>query len=179
MIESAKNGGSITSRERAELLAAVAMFGDTEPGRASLLSRGDEAALKATALSGIETLPLFLKKSHTTQLSFIVFCVLQGSAEYIGFNQVYTEPAALPAKPQAYIAAMLDQMHAGLGAGFGPVSIYNVMVVTKGNDVYGYIVNSSFPQLNTQSTEECTSIVGARLDFFKTIYQQLEEPEPD
>jgi hypothetical protein len=93
MIASAKDGDGITSRERVELLAAVAMFGDTAPGRPSLLSPADEAALKAATISGIETLDLFLGQSRAKQESFIVYCVLQRSAEYIGFTQFYTPPA--------------------------------------------------------------------------------------
>jgi hypothetical protein len=81
MIVSTSDGAGITSRERAELLAAVAMFGDTVTGRPSLLSPEDESALKAAAISGIETLDLFLAQSRARQESFIVYCVLQGSAE--------------------------------------------------------------------------------------------------
>ena len=102
MIASAKDGDGITSRERAELLAAVAMFGDTVPGRPSLLSPADEAALKAAAISGIETLDLFLGQSRAKQESFIVYCVLQGSAEYIGFTQLYTPPGSGDLEVVAY-----------------------------------------------------------------------------
>src|SRR5580704_3018128 len=119
MIASANDGKGITSWERAELLAAVAMFGDTVMGRASLLSAKDEAALKAAAISGIETLDLFLAQSRAKQESFIVYCVLQGSAEYIGFTWPYTQPGTGDPKVVAYVGQTLARIQAELGHEFG------------------------------------------------------------
>lgn len=79
------------------------MFGDTVTGRPSLLSPEDESALKAAAISGIETLDLFLAQSRARQESFIVYCVLQGSAEYIGFTDLYTAPGSVDPKVAAYV----------------------------------------------------------------------------
>jgi len=179
MIASAEDGGGITSRERAELLAAVAMFGDTEPGRPSLLSPADEAALKATAISGIETLDLFLAQSRAKQESFIVYCVLQGSAEYIGFTQLYTQPGSGDPTVVAYVEQTLAHLQTELGNQFGPANWYDIRPVMKDNQVYGYIVESSFPKLQSQLTEYCTNVVGARLDYSKVIYKDLESPDTD
>jgi hypothetical protein len=179
MIASAKDGDGITSRERAELLAAVAMFGDTLPGRPSLLSPADEAALKAAAISGIETLDLFLGQSRAKQESFIVYCVLKGSAEYIGFTQLYTPPGSGDPKVLAYVEKTLLHLQAELGSQFGTANWYDIAPVVKDNQVYGYIVESSFPKLQSQLTEYCTGVVGAKLDYSKVIYKNLESPDTD
>ena len=179
MIVSASDGAGITSRERAELLAAVAMFGDTVTGRPSLLSPEDESALKAAAISGIETLDLFLAQSRARQESFIVYCVLQGSAEYIGFTDLYTAPGSVDPKVAAYVEQTLNHLHAELGNEFGLANWYQIAPVTKDNQVYGYIVDSSFAKLQSQLTEYCTSVVGAKLDYSKVIYKELDSPDTD
>ena len=179
MIASAKDGNGVTSRERAELLAAIAMFGDTVPGRPSLLSPTDEAALKATAISGIETLDLFLAQPKAKQESFIVYCVLQGSAEYIGFTQPYTPPGTGDPKVVAYVQKTLIHIQEQLGSGFGKANWFDIVPVTKDNQVYGYIVESSYPALQSQDTEFYTGVLGVRLDYFKVIYKELDPPDTD
>jgi hypothetical protein len=179
MIASAEDGNVITSRERAELLAAVAMFGDTVPGRASLLSPEDEAALKATAISGIETLDLFLAQSKAKQEGFIVYCVLQGSAEYIGFTQLYIPPGTGDPTVVAYVQKTLVHFQAKLGSGFGKANWFDIAPVMKDNQVYGYIVESTYPKLQSQDTEYYTWVLGARLDYFKVIYKELDPPDSD
>jgi hypothetical protein len=179
MIASANDGDGITSRERAELLAAVAMFGDTVPGRPSLLAPADEAALKAAAISGIETLDLFLAQSKASQESFIVYCVLQGSAEYIGFTQLYIAPGSGDPKVVAYVDQTLIHLRTKLGNDFAPANWFDIAPVVKEGQVYGYIVESTFPKLQSQLTEYCTSVVGAKLDYSKVIYKDLEPPDTD
>jgi hypothetical protein len=49
----------------------------------------------------------------------------------------------------------------------------------KGNQIYGYIVESSFPKLQSPFTEDYTSVVGAKLDYSKVIYKVLDSPETD
>jgi hypothetical protein len=181
MITSAKEGGVITSGERAELLSAVAMFGDTVPGRPSLLSAEDEAELKATALLGIETLEKFLKLTRAAQETFIYRCVVIGSAEYVGFQQVYVNSDDLPEKVANYIEGMLQHIQEDLGNDFESASLgsYGVTSVVKNEDIYGYIVGSSFPKRNSQLYADCSSIVGAGLRFYRLLWKQIEEPEPD
>ena len=179
MIASAEDRGGISSRERAELLAAVAMFGDTVPGRPSLLAPDDEAALKSTALSGIETLELFLAQPKSKQESFIVFCVMQGSAEYIGFLQDFIEPGSEDPPLAAYLNKMFSRYQEKLGDGFGPVGGFQVHSVRRNNEIYGYLVDSWFPKLQSQITEYCSSVVGAKLHFSKLVYKDAETPEED
>ena len=150
------------------------MFGDTEPGRASLLSPTDEAALKATAISGIETVDLFLAQSKAKQESFIVYCVLLGSAEYIGFSQQYTQPGTGDPKVVAYVQKTLVDLRTELGNKFGPANWYDIQPVMKDNQIYAYVVESSFPKLQTQFEEFCTNVVGARLDYSKLAYKDYE-----
>jgi hypothetical protein len=51
--------------------------------------------------------------------------------------------------------------------------------VMKDRQVYGYIVESSFPELQSQLTEYCTGVIGAKLDYSKVIYKDLEPPDND
>jgi len=104
---------------------------------------------------------------------------LQGSAEYIGFADLYTAPGSVDPKVAAYVEQIPNHLHAELGNEFGPANWYQVAPVTKDNQVYGYIVDSSFAKLQSQLTEYCTSVVGAKLDYSKVIYKELDSPDTD
>jgi hypothetical protein len=95
------------------------------------------------------------------------------------FTQLYIPPGTGDPKVVAYVKQTLVHLQAGLGNEFGPANWYDIAPVTKDNQVYGYIVESSFPKLQSQLTEDYTGVVGARLDYSKVVYKQLDSPDPD
>jgi hypothetical protein len=103
MIASAKDGGRTTPRERAELLAAVPMFGSGPFHPKGRLDSDDQQALLDAALEGVATAAEFLKLSWQEQEMFLVTCVLTGSADLIGFEQALLPWASLSAKLQDYL----------------------------------------------------------------------------
>jgi len=176
MIDSAWDHGRVTPKERAELLAAIAMFGDTVPGRASLLSKDDEEAIKRTVLSGIETLADFLKWTIRDQANFLIYCVLLGSAEYVGFQQGYVDTESIDPGLAAFIDHVLQENLRHAGSGFNSTTGFQPTAVNRNGEVYGYLLNASFPAKDGSGSYDVTDVIGANNGFFRLVFGQFDPP---
>jgi len=144
MITSARDGGNVTPRERAELLAAVAMFGST--AHETLLSQPDEEDLKQEVLRDIDTLERFQRKDRNFQTAFLSRCLFLGASRLLGFSVEYMKSTELPPQLQEVIEKIVRAKEPELAEnGIQPADNMFVNVFSRNNEAYGYQLIASYP----------------------------------
>jgi len=145
MIDSARDGGNATPRERAELLAAVAMFGSTASGT-PLLSKPDEKDLKQEVLRDINTLERFQRKDRNFQTTFLYRCLFLGPSRLLGFSLEYMKPTELSPQLQAVIEKIIRAREPDLAEyGIQPCDNVFVNAASRNIQTYGYQLIASYP----------------------------------
>ena len=88
MIRCAGEPSKIAVGDRAQLMAALEMFGGNEIHPDIFSSPEDKAALAKTAMEGIETAEKFSTLTPGSQAAFIWKCLIVGSGNTVGFTRV-------------------------------------------------------------------------------------------
>jgi hypothetical protein len=144
MIKCADDRGTIYQRDRAELMAALNMFGGNSMNPDIFSSAADKEALAATAMKGIETAARFSALTPGAQVSFIFNCLVIGSGNTVGFTNVAAPINKLPAPIQALLQDILAMEAKKLGPSYteGPFSS-STSYFRKG-EVYAYAISASW-----------------------------------
>ena len=144
MIKCANDRGIVYQRDRAELMAALNMFGGNSMHPDIFSSLKDKEALASTAMKGIETAAKFSALTPGAQVAFIYNCLVIGSGNTVGFTNVAAPTNKLPSPIQALLQDIFTMEAKKLGPSYveGPFSS-STSFYRKG-EVYAYSITASW-----------------------------------
>jgi len=179
MIRSAKDHSAVTVGERAELLAALVMFGGNEIHPDIFSSPEDKAAIAATAISGIETGAKFEALPPREQARFIWECLIVGGGSAVGFAQNDIRFQALPATVGDIVERLLKAEREKAGPRYDDKPWLRIRAFARSGDVYAYVVSASWDRKDQKGSWDAEEYLGRSGELLKSTSGFVPPDPPD
>jgi hypothetical protein len=144
MLKCADDRGTVYQRDRAELMAALNMFGGNSMHPDIFSSAADKEALATMAMQGIETAAKFSTLTPGAQVAFIYNCLIIGSGNTVGFTTVAAPINKLPASIQALLQDIFDAEKKKLGASYTEGPFCSSMSYFRKGEAYAYAISAGW-----------------------------------
>jgi hypothetical protein len=178
MIHCAGEPSKISVGDRAELMAALEMFGGNEIHPDIFSSPEDKAALAKTAMEGIETAEKFSTLTPGSQAAFIWKCLIVGSGNTVGFTRVLGNVTDLPADLQKRVARFFEIEQEKAGPKYEDNPFSSTTIYKRKSQAYGYAISASWSRENNSGTWEAEAYYGPSGELLKST-GGFEPPDSD
>jgi hypothetical protein len=165
--------------ERAELMAALKMFGGNEIHPDIFSSPEDKAALATTAMKGIETGEKLEAHSPRKQAKFIWDCLIVGSGDTVGFSSINEQVGSLSPAMQEKVNRLLRSEKDKAGPRYNDEPYVNLHMFARSGDVYGYVLSASWERKDQNGSWDAENFLGRQGELLKSSSGYTPPDPPD